>query len=177
MTIDIQEDNDDAYLDDHDVSVQLCRLTTTTTTTTTTATTTTTTTTTTITTITNDNNNHDNDNNNTHTNDNDANSTNHTYNNDNDNNDINDDNQTNNNNTIFAGTGMLIDPHRISCLTDPTSDYLPPCHSLPPSEIDWGLLDCLLLQAQEGNIYFTELAERVESGNYDLDVKLHTARF
>ena len=38
------------------------------------------------------------------------------------------------------------------------------CHNLPPSEIDLGLF-CLLLQAQEGNIYFTELAERVEYGN------------
>ena len=34
------------------------------------------------------------------------------------------------------------------------------CHILPRSEIDLGL--CLaVLQAQEGNMYFTELAERV----------------
>ena len=39
------------------------------------------------------------------------------------------------------------------------------CHILPPSEIDLGL--CLaVLQAQEGNIYLTELAGRVEYGNY-----------
>ena len=36
------------------------------------------------------------------------------------------------------------------------------CRILPPSEIDLGLC----LQAQEGNIYFTELAERVEYDNY-----------
>ena len=35
------------------------------------------------------------------------------------------------------------------------------CHILPPSEIDLGCV-WLCLQAQEGNIYFTELAERVE---------------
>ena len=40
------------------------------------------------------------------------------------------------------------------------------CHILPPSEIDWGCV-WLSSQAQEGNIYFTELAERVEYGNYD----------
>ena len=39
------------------------------------------------------------------------------------------------------------------------------CHILPPSEIDLGL-SLLFLQAQEGNIYFAELAERVEYGNY-----------
>ena len=39
------------------------------------------------------------------------------------------------------------------------------CHILPPSEIDLRCLG-LILQAQEGNIYFTELAERVEYGNY-----------
>ena len=38
-------------------------------------------------------------------------------------------------------------------------------HILPPSEIDGGCF-WLRLQAQEGNIYFTELAERVEYGNY-----------
>ena len=38
-------------------------------------------------------------------------------------------------------------------------------HILHPSEIDLGL--CLVvLQAQKGNTYFTELAERVEYGNY-----------
>ena len=36
---------------------------------------------------------------------------------------------------------------------------------LPPFEIDLGLCSAVL-QAQEGNIYFTELAERVEYGNY-----------
>ena len=40
-------------------------------------------------------------------------------------------------------------------------------HILPPSEIDLGLFWAgLCLQAQEGNNYFTELAERVEYGNY-----------
>ena len=40
------------------------------------------------------------------------------------------------------------------------------CHILPPSAIDLGL--CLaVLQAQEGNIYFTESAGRVEYGNYE----------
>ena len=38
------------------------------------------------------------------------------------------------------------------------------CHILLPSEIDLGLC----LQAQGGNTYFTELAERVEYGNYGL---------
>ena len=36
------------------------------------------------------------------------------------------------------------------------------CHNLPPSEIDGGLF----LQAQKGDTYFTELAERVEYGKY-----------
>ena len=40
-------------------------------------------------------------------------------------------------------------------------------HILPPSEIDLGL--CLAVFAgSEGNIYFTELAERIEYGNYGL---------
>ena len=39
------------------------------------------------------------------------------------------------------------------------------CHILPPSEIDLGLF-LRFLQAQEGNIYFTELAESVGYGNY-----------
>ena len=54
--------------------------------------------------------------------------------------------------------------HSISCCI---IDYVIPhtCHILPPSEIDIGL--CLaVLQAQEGNIYFAEWAERVEYGNY-----------
>ena len=38
-------------------------------------------------------------------------------------------------------------------------------HILPPSEIDLGLF-LAVLQAQKGNTYFTELAERVEYGNY-----------
>ena len=41
----------------------------------------------------------------------------------------------------------------------------PPCHILPPSEIPWRLF-LAVLQAQKGNTYFTELAERVEYGNY-----------
>ena len=41
----------------------------------------------------------------------------------------------------------------------------PTRHILPPSEIDLGLF-LAVLQAQEGTIYFTELAERVEYGNY-----------
>ena len=41
----------------------------------------------------------------------------------------------------------------------------PPCHMLPPSEIPWRLF-LAVLQAQKGNTYFTELAERVEYGNY-----------
>ena len=41
----------------------------------------------------------------------------------------------------------------------------PPCHILPPSEIPWRLF-LAVLQAQEGNTYFTELAERVEYGKY-----------
>ena len=41
----------------------------------------------------------------------------------------------------------------------------PTCHILPPSEIDVGLF-WAVLQAQKGNTYFTELAERVEYGNY-----------
>ena len=36
----------------------------------------------------------------------------------------------------------------------------------PPLKSIWGCV-WLFLQAQEGNIYFTELAERVEYGNYD----------
>ena len=52
------------------------------------------------------------------------------------------------------------------------------CHILPPSEID---LSCvwLLLQAQKGDIYFTESAERVEYGNYVLSprvLRLEAAR-
>ena len=39
------------------------------------------------------------------------------------------------------------------------------CHILPPSEIDLGLR-LAAFAAREGNIYFTELAERVEYGNY-----------
>ena len=39
------------------------------------------------------------------------------------------------------------------------------CHILPPSEIPWRLF-LAALQAQKGNIYFTELAERVEYCNY-----------
>ena len=38
-------------------------------------------------------------------------------------------------------------------------------HILPPSEIDLGLF-WAVLQAQKGNTYFTELAERVEYGSY-----------
>ena len=38
-------------------------------------------------------------------------------------------------------------------------------HILPPSEIDLELC-WAVLQAQEGNTYFTELAERAEYGNY-----------
>ena len=38
----------------------------------------------------------------------------------------------------------------------------------PISEIGSGLCVGLSLQAREGHIYFTELAERVEYGNYDL---------
>ena len=50
-------------------------------------------------------------------------------------------------------------------LAEPSNNFHT-CHILPPSEIDLGL--CLaVLQAQEGNICFTELAERVEYGNYD----------
>ena len=44
------------------------------------------------------------------------------------------------------------------------------CHILPPSEIDLGLF-LLFLQAQEGNNFFTELAERVEYGNYEVGVQ------
>ena len=41
------------------------------------------------------------------------------------------------------------------------------CHILPSSEIDLGL--CLAVFAGSGeNIYITELAERVEYGNYVL---------
>ena len=36
------------------------------------------------------------------------------------------------------------------------------CHILPPSGIDWRLF----WVASQGNIYFTELAERVEQGNF-----------
>ena len=39
-------------------------------------------------------------------------------------------------------------------------------HGRPPSEIYFGLF-LVVLQAQKGNIYFTELAERVEYGNYE----------
>ena len=39
------------------------------------------------------------------------------------------------------------------------------CHILPPSEIDLGLF-WLILQTWKGNVYFTELAERVEYGKY-----------
>ena len=46
------------------------------------------------------------------------------------------------------------------------------CHNLPPSEIDLGLR-LAVLQAQEGDTYFTELAERVEYGNYDVVVQMH----
>ena len=38
------------------------------------------------------------------------------------------------------------------------------CHNLPPSEIDGGCFG-LFLQAQKGDTYFTELAERAEYGN------------
>ena len=40
-------------------------------------------------------------------------------------------------------------------------------HILPPSEIDLGLF-LAVLQAQKGNTYFTELAERLEYGNYGI---------
>ena len=40
------------------------------------------------------------------------------------------------------------------------------CHNLPPSEIDGGCFG-LCLQAQKGDTYFTELAERAEYGNCD----------
>ena len=36
----------------------------------------------------------------------------------------------------------------------------------PPLKSIWGCV-WLCLQAREGNIYFAELAERVEYGNYD----------
>ena len=39
------------------------------------------------------------------------------------------------------------------------------CHILPPSEIDLGLF-LAAFAVQEGDTYFTELAERVEYGNY-----------
>ena len=39
------------------------------------------------------------------------------------------------------------------------------CHILPPSEIPWRLF-LAVLHAQKGDTYFTELAERVEYGNY-----------
>ena len=50
---------------------------------------------------------------------------------------------------------------RIRTPNDPSLNHT--CHILPPSEIDLGLF-LAVLQAQEGNIYFTELAERVEYG-------------
>ena len=46
------------------------------------------------------------------------------------------------------------------------SKSIPPCHILPPSEIPWRLF-LAVLQAQKGNTYFTELAERAENGNYE----------
>ena len=48
----------------------------------------------------------------------------------------------------------------IICIT-----ITPPCHILPPSEIDWRLFG-LFLQARKATIYFTALAGRVEYGNY-----------
>ena len=49
----------------------------------------------------------------------------------------------------------------------------PPCHILPPSEIPWRLF-LAVLQAQKGYIYFTEVAERVEYGNYGLPDEVRT---
>ena len=43
------------------------------------------------------------------------------------------------------------------------------CHTLPPSEIDLGLF-WADFKGSGGNIYFTELAERVEYGNHVLVV-------
>ena len=50
-----------------------------------------------------------------------------------------------------------------------SSPYLP---YSTPSEIGLGLFS-LFLQAQEGNIYFTELAERVEYGNYVISILIN----
>ena len=41
----------------------------------------------------------------------------------------------------------------------------------PPLKQIWGCV-WLFLQVQEGNIYFTELAERVEYGNYAIEVSI-----
>ena len=58
----------------------------------------------------------------------------------------------------------FVDPRKTRWGFQPYSANLILCHNLPPSEIDGGL--CLLfLQAQKGDTYFTELAERAEYGN------------
>ena len=53
--------------------------------------------------------------------------------------------------------------------TNTSTTNIHTCHILPPSEIDLGLCS-LFLQAQKGNTYFTELAARVEYGNYVLTI-------
>ena len=59
----------------------------------------------------------------------------------------------------------------ITIITTATSTITPLPYSTP-SEIPWRLFLAVLL-AQEGNIYFTELAERVECGNYATTVGFH----
>ena len=56
------------------------------------------------------------------------------------------------------------------------SMFLHTCHILPPSEIDLGLF-LVVLQAQKGRSYFTELAERVEYGNYGVGGAFHALNF
>ena len=41
------------------------------------------------------------------------------------------------------------------------------CHILPPTEFDWGLLSAFS-QVRKGSVYFTESAERVEYGKYEI---------
>ena len=60
----------------------------------------------------------------------------------------------------------LVHAYNVAAHDEASNRYKPTSLKDSLSEIDWGLFG-LFLQAWRGNAYFTELAERVERGNYE----------